>query len=76
MRHPQNLTFDRGGAGTLLIADIGQTQIEEINIGRSGANYGWPVREGTFVTDRRRVQDLYALPVDDAARGFTYPVAQ
>jgi hypothetical protein len=76
LRHPQNLTFDRGGAGTLLIADIGQNQIEEINIGRSGANYGWPVREGTFVTDRRRVQDLYALPADDAARGFTYPVAQ
>ena len=34
------------------------------------------MREGTFVTDRLRQEDLYALPADDAARGLTSPVAQ
>jgi hypothetical protein len=42
----------------------------------AGADYGWPVREGTFVTDRLNTRALFALPVDDATRGFTYPVAQ
>ena len=44
--------------------------------GAKGANYGWPIREGTFVTDRFDDATLYALPANDAARNFTYPVAQ
>lgn len=76
LRHPQNLSFDTGGTGKLLIADIGQAQIEEVNLGLPGANYGWPLREGTFVTNRLDERTLYALPDDDARNGFTYPVAQ
>ena len=60
----------------MILTDIGQKQIEEVNIGIKGANYGWPLREGRFVTDRTDENTLYALPADDAARGFTYPVAQ
>jgi glucose/arabinose dehydrogenase len=76
LRHPQNLSFDRGGAGTFLITDIGQAYIEEVNLGIKGANYGWPLREGTFATDRLDQMTLYALPDDDPQNGFTYPVAQ
>jgi glucose/arabinose dehydrogenase len=76
LRHPQNLSFDRGGTSQLLIADIGQGNVEEVNLGVRGANYGWSLREGTFVTDRAGSTPLYALPADDASRGFTYPVAQ
>jgi glucose/arabinose dehydrogenase len=76
LRHPQNLCFDRGGTGTFLVADIGQGQVEEVNLGVRGANYGWPEREGTFVTDRVDPASLYALGSGDAAKGFTYPVAQ
>lgn len=75
LRHPQNFSFDVA-TGTMLITDCGQAQIEEVNVGRKGANYGWPLREGTFVTDRNDDATLYALPADDASRGFTYPVAQ
>jgi hypothetical protein len=74
LRHPQNLGFDLR-TGMFFISDIGQRQIEEVNLGIKGANYGWPLREGTFVTDRTH-KSLYALPPNDAARGFTYPVAQ
>ena len=34
------------------------------------------MREGTFVTDRTDASKLYALPANDATKGFTYPVAQ
>ena len=62
-RHPQNLAFDRA-TGVLYNVIV-----------RSG-NYGWPLREGTFVTDRNDQTKLYALPANDAANGFIYPVAQ
>ena len=75
LRHPQNFSFDPV-TGTMLITDCGQAQIEEVNLGRKGANYGWPLREGTFVTDRFDDATLYALPANDAVRNFTYPVAQ
>ena len=76
LRHPQYFSWDIGGDKTMIVVDIGQDQIEEVNLGIRGANYGWPLREGTFVTDRTDQTTLYALPEDDATRGFTYPVAQ
>jgi glucose/arabinose dehydrogenase len=75
-RHPQNQSFDTGGAGRHIITDMGQKQIEEVNLALAGANYGWPLREGTFegvLTDQSK---LFTLPDDDASFGFTYPVAQ
>jgi glucose/arabinose dehydrogenase len=60
----------------MILTDIGKLNIEEVNLGSAGANYGWPLREGTFVTNRTNPDTLYALPADDARRGFTYPVAQ
>lgn len=76
LRHPQHFSF--GPDGTLYINDIGQAQIEEVNIGVAGANYGWRVREGTFSTafgiGGVRPNPVYPLPANDS--GFTYPVAQ
>ena len=31
----------------MFIGDVGGSQFEEVNIGQSGANYGWPIAEGT-----------------------------
>jgi glucose/arabinose dehydrogenase len=74
-RHPQNLCFDPA-TGVLYNTDIGQAYIEEVNIIVRGGNYGWPFREGTFVTDRNDETKLYALPENDATNGYIYPVAQ
>jgi hypothetical protein len=61
----------------MLIADIGLKNAEELNIGKAGADYGWPAREGTFLVNYRgEMEIVYALPKDDAKFNYTYPVAQ
>ena len=35
-----------GDPGTLYIADVGWTQVEELNIATGGENFGWPCYEG------------------------------
>jgi glucose/arabinose dehydrogenase len=46
LRNPYRDSFDREN-GTFYIADVGQDNREEINIGAAGANYGWREFEGT-----------------------------
>ncbi len=76
LRNPQRFSWDEGGDGKLLIAEIGQYFIEEINLGKPGANYGWGEREGTWVVDEKNENVLFPLPEDDQVYKFTYPVAQ
>ncbi len=51
LRNPWRFSFDRSN-GDLYIADVGQNQIEEVNVspgadgGGRGANYGWNIMEG------------------------------
>jgi hypothetical protein len=76
LRNPQRFSWDAAGRGAMLIADIGQAGVEEINLGIAGANYGWREREGAFVLDPSDPSAVLPLPPDDAAFGFTYPIAQ
>jgi glucose/arabinose dehydrogenase len=60
LRNPWRYSFDdwtRGGTGALVIADVGQSQREEVNwepVGRGGRNYGWRLREGRNAFDTRQ----------------------
>ncbi len=74
-RNAHRFTFDTAGDGKMIISDIGQGSIEEINLGVAGANYGWDVREGTFLTTVDE-NVLDNLPANHATDAFTYPVAQ
>lgn len=75
-RNAHRLTWDPND-GKMLASGIGQHMVEELNIIEPGRNYGWPEREGTFRFDKHGdFQKLYALPENDEAYGFTYPVAQ
>ena len=46
MRNPYRFSFDMK-TGDLYGGDVGQNDLEEVNLVRSGANHGWPIREGT-----------------------------
>ncbi len=48
LRNPWRDSFDRA-LGDFYIADVGQNAYEEIDIGQSGANYGWSHFEGPIV---------------------------
>jgi glucose/arabinose dehydrogenase len=54
LRNPYRFAFDdrTGGTGDLILADVGQGDIEEINRITIGGNYGWARKEGTFLFDR------------------------
>jgi hypothetical protein len=49
-RNPYRFSFDMV-SGRLIVGDVGQNNIEEVDIIVSGGNYGWHVQEGTFLFD-------------------------
>ena len=46
-RNPFRLSFDRV-SGALLVGDVGQNDIEEVDLVVAGGNYGWNHKEGTL----------------------------
>ncbi len=52
--------FDRDN-GQLIVADVGQNNIEEIDRVVLGGNYGWAIKEGDYLFNRSRHQDLRRL---------------
>ncbi len=54
LRHPSAFSFDRQ-TGDLYIADVGQEQVDEVNIQNAGSgggeNYGWRCTEGSTCTE-------------------------
>src|SRR4051812_30920591 len=54
LRNPYRFAFDSlpGGTGDLIQADVGQNNIEEIDRIVKGGNFGWAVKEGTFLFNR------------------------
>ena len=81
-RNAHRLSWDPADA-TMFAVDIGNSQIEEINIIREGNNYGWFRREGTFENGVHvpggNMSVVFPLPPDildgKTKDGFTYPVA-
>jgi glucose/arabinose dehydrogenase len=50
-RNPYRFSFD-APTGRLIVADVGQNNVEEIDNVVLGGNYGWAVKEGTFTFDQ------------------------
>lgn len=74
-RNPHRLTWSR--SGKMLACNIGQANIESLNLIMPGHNYGWPVREGTFAFDPYGdLNKVYPLPPNDSIYKITYPVAE
>jgi glucose/arabinose dehydrogenase len=66
-RNPFRMSFDP--FGRLFVGDVGQNNIEEVDLVTSGGNYGWHVKEGTFLFD----QDGPNSDTDpEVGKGFVY----
>ena len=75
-RNPFRMSFD-SETGDLYAADVGQNDIEEVDVVVAGGNYGWPVKEGTFLFDDGGDGDGFTT-VDSPGvpAGMIDPVAQ
>lgn len=72
-RNPWRFSF-HPDTGDLIVGDVGQNDIEEIDIVHAGGNYGWNLKEGTFRFDSATGtvnDDMTALPA-----GLIDPVAE
>lgn len=69
--------FNWTTSGQLLAVNIGELNIESVNMIMPGHFYGWPIREGNF-QERffNEAGKIYALPSNDSIYHVTYPVAQ
>ena len=68
-RNPHRLTWDPTNNNRLMVTDIGEANIEELNIVEKGGDYGWPNREGNFgITTTKDMKTVYKLSTSDLDR--------
>ena len=74
-RNPHRISWTK--SGDILVCNIGQANIESVNLILPGHDYGWPIREGTFsLNPYGDITKVYALPANDSIYNITYPVAE
>ncbi len=47
-RNPHRMAWDEANGNRLLVADIGEANVEEVNIVVNGGDYGWSNQEGLY----------------------------
>jgi len=75
-RNPHRITWTK--QGVMFVPNVGQANIESINLIAPGHDYGWPIREGHFVSAgiNGNVGSVYPLPANDSIYKVTYPVVE
>jgi glucose/arabinose dehydrogenase len=78
-RNPYRLSFDTR-TGDLFVGDVGQNDLEEVNLVAKGGNHGWNVKEGTFFFHINGTFEGFASPTPDPTRTIpsrlVEPIAQ
>lgn len=65
-RNPHRMTWDESNGNRMMATDIGEANIEELNIIEKGGDYGWPVREGNFgIATLRDMKTVFKLSKSD-----------
>ena len=79
LRNEHTMSFVENAAGESfpLLTGIGFSNIDEVNLVTSGANLGWSLREGHFLSAQndQNVHSLSPLPANEWQEGLTYPVS-
>ena len=73
-RNPHRITWDES-TGAQYVFDIGEKNIEEVNLLSAGAHFGWPEREGTYVISPPP-NDGTITSLPETEPDYAYPVAQ
>ena len=75
-RNPFRISFDPD-TGDLWVADVGQNDLEEINVVTAGENYGWNHKEGSFFFDSNGNNDGFVTADDPGVpAGLVDPIAE
>lgn len=77
LRNPFRFSFD-SEEGDMYIADVGQHDLEEVNLGEAGGNFGWNIKEGTLCFDPNGEEPGFAYECgsDDDTTGLIDPIAE
>ncbi len=76
LRNPFRFSFDRD-TGDLLLADVGQNDIEEINrISKGGQNFGWKLMEGSFLFNANGNDDGFVEEDDGRFPDLVRPIGE
>ena len=76
LRNPFRFSFD-SASGALYAGEVGQNDVEEVDVIRAGGNYGWPIREGRFCFNANGAEPGFVGKGNTCtAAGMTGPVAQ
>ena len=75
-RNPFRMSIDPV-SGELWVADVGQNDIEEINVVEAGGNYGWNHKEGSFFFDSNGTEPGFVTADDPGVpAGLLDPLAE
>ncbi|MGB4590434.1 MAG: PQQ-dependent sugar dehydrogenase [Clostridiaceae bacterium] len=69
LRNPWRFSFDHNRK-LLIVADVGQNELEEIDLAVNGGNYGWNIYEGTkpYKSDSSVDTDTLIMPIHEYPR--------
>jgi len=74
-RNPHRITWSK--AGQMLVSNVGHGNIESLNLIMPGHDYGWPIREGSFVINPYgNLNKIYPLTSNDSIYNIAYPIAE
>ncbi len=75
-RNPHRMTWDRANGNRMMVTDIGESNIEELNIVENGGDYGWPIREGNYgIATVKDLKTVFKISDSDLAL-YKQPFAQ
>ncbi|GBF25510.1 quinoprotein glucose dehydrogenase B [bacterium MnTg02] len=75
LRNPYRMSFDKKDPDHFYVGNVGQNDIEEIELVESGANHGWPIKEGTLFFAHNGNEDGFATPDDPGTAVAPQPLA-